>query len=162
MVGKQQDGAVKSPPFCDLCSRPAVPWLSLRPEMRSPSGISVPPLKRSGRRRRGEGTRRVGGAAAAAALDPHDLGGLDDGVPPLDGLPSGGLVVEAAVVPVRVPVLGAEELPAPAPETRQTHLPPATGAPVHRPPRRGGSAAGARRHGGATAGGLCVAADGGL
>lgn len=68
--------------------------------------------------------------------DPDDLGGLDDGVRPLDRLPGGGLVVVGAVMTVRVPVLCTEELAASAPEPRQADLPPASRAPAHDSRRR--------------------------
>jgi len=62
--------------------------------------------------------------------EPDDLGGAHDGVLPGDGVPADGLVVEAAVVAVRVAVRAAEELPAAAPEPRQPDALPAALAPV--------------------------------
>ena len=49
-------------------------------------------------------------------------------------LATGGLVIEATIVAIGVPVLGAEQLAAATPEPRQSDLSPASGAPVHLPP----------------------------
>jgi hypothetical protein len=68
--------------------------------------------------------------------EPNDLCRAHDGILPGDGVPSDGLVVVAALVPVRVPVRAAEQLAAPAPEPREPHALPAAVAPVDRRPRR--------------------------
>lgn len=62
--------------------------------------------------------------------DSHDLGGFNHRVLPRDRLSPGGFVIVAAVVPIRVPMIGAEQLAAPTPEPGQTDLPPAAGTPV--------------------------------
>jgi len=62
--------------------------------------------------------------------DFDDLRSSDHRILPRDGFSSGGFVVIAAVVAVGVPVLGAEELAAPAPESGESDLPPASGAAV--------------------------------
>lgn len=67
--------------------------------------------------------------------DLDDFRGSDQRILPCDGLPAGSLVVEAARVPVRVPVLPAEQLAAPAPEPRQPHPLRAPAAPFHLPRR---------------------------
>jgi len=63
--------------------------------------------------------------------DFDDLRGLHDGVLSRDGLSPRGLVVVGAVVAVGVAVLCAEKVPAAAPESRESHAPPAAGAAVH-------------------------------
>ena len=64
-------------------------------------------------------------------LDPHDFGCPDHRIRPLDRLPRGRLVIEGAIMAIRVPVLRAEERTAPAPESRQSDLPLTSGAPIY-------------------------------
>eukprot|EP00268_Persea_americana_P025278 TRINITY_DN2463_c0_g1_i1.p1 TRINITY_DN2463_c0_g1~~TRINITY_DN2463_c0_g1_i1.p1 ORF type:complete len:158 (-),score=15.78 TRINITY_DN2463_c0_g1_i1:709-1182(-) len=68
--------------------------------------------------------------------NPNDLRRPDHRVFPGDRIPSSRLVVVAARMPIRIPVLRAEQISAPAPETGQTHLLPTAQAPVHLPDRR--------------------------
>lgn len=92
-----------------------------RKERRKPTEESKKKLKNSRRSRSGEG---------ASDFDylrgPYHRIGLGD------LFPAGGLVVEGAVVGVGVAVTGAEEIAAPAPESRQPHPPPAARAPPSR------------------------------
>lgn len=67
---------------------------------------------------------------AMTGSEPDDLGGAHDGVVPGDGVPGDSLVVEGAVVAVRVAVRAAEELPAAAAEAREPDALPAALAPV--------------------------------
>jgi len=62
--------------------------------------------------------------------DFNNLGGSDHRILPGDGFSSGGFVVVTAVVAVGVPMLRAEEVAAPASESGESNLPPATGAAV--------------------------------
>jgi len=90
-----------------------------------------PSVRLRSRRRRWLSSLRDG-----TRSEPDDLGGAHDGVLPGDGVPADGLVVEAAVVAVRVAVRAAEELPAAAPEPREPDALPAALAPVHGRGRR--------------------------
>lgn len=60
----------------------------------------------------------------------NDFRGFDHRILPGYGFSAGGFVIVAAVVSIGVPMIGAEEFSAPASESGQTYLPPATGAPI--------------------------------